>query len=256
MGRSAESSIVTKCAIIMDVLTHARQPMAFSEIVADTQFVKSSCHRILAVLQGEGLVEYDAESRTYKTGSRFHQWAHAAWNRSDLQQAAADPMTRLSEETKMNAALVVLDQDAILYLRTVNFDAVRYAPRAGDRAPLHCTAAGKMFLAHLSDRRLQTYLDSASFEKYTEFTHTSSDALLAELPQIQEAGYATAIREEFLQVMGMSAPVWNEQNRVAACLSLWTLTANIDQDSFVALAARVQETARAVSDRIGGAAPA
>ncbi|MCL6284843.1 IclR family transcriptional regulator [Ruegeria sp. 2012CJ41-6] len=239
----------------MDVLTRARHPMVFFEIVNATQFVKCSCHRILAVLQNEELVEYDKESRTYKTGQRLHRWARAAWNRSDLQQVAAVPITALSEETNMNTALIVLDHHEILYLRTSNFDAVRYAPHAGDRAPLHCTAAGKVLLAHMSEAQWQAYIQSASLEKYTEYTHTSTEALAAELPKVREAGYATAIREEFLQVMGMSIPIWNDQNKVAACLSLWTLTASFDPDSFVAHAPRLQEVARGVSNRIGGAVP-
>ena len=38
----------------------------------------------------------------------------------------------------------------------------------------------------------------------------------------ENQSYAIVVKEEFLQVMGMSAPIWNEQGKVAACLSMWT----------------------------------
>ena len=165
MARPTDSSIVAKCAKIMDVLTHAKRPMVFSDIVAQTGFVKSSCHRVLAVLQSEGLVEYERSGRTYKPGSRFQEWARAGFRHPDLQQVVAEPVDRLSEATGMNIALSVLDGDTILYLRTSNHVAVRYAARPGDHAPLHCTAAGKVFLAFMSEKQRRSVLESAGVGK-------------------------------------------------------------------------------------------
>ena len=41
MAKAGESSIVTKCARVMDVLTEAREPVSFSRILDETGFVKS-----------------------------------------------------------------------------------------------------------------------------------------------------------------------------------------------------------------------
>lgn len=255
MPRSSDSSIVTKCARVMDILTHAKRPLVFSEIVAETGFVKSSSHRILAVLQSERLVAYDKEKRTYEPGSRFQEWARAGFHRTDLQQVAAEPMEALSDATGMNAALSVLDGDSLLYLRTADHVSVRYAARAGDHAPLHCTAAGKVFLAHMSQAQLDAFLGTGSLEKFTEFTRTDPEALVADLPAILENGYATAIKEEFLQVMGMAAPIWDERKKVAACLSLWTLTADTDPVTMLEKAGRLKKAALAITESIRGEAP-
>lgn len=251
MGRSSESSIVTKCAKVMDALSEARHPLAFSDIVAETGFVKSSCHRILAVLQGEGLIEYDKDTRTYRTGPRLHQWSRSAWRRIDLQQVAGSVISRLSEETGMNTALSVLDTDTVLYLRTADQIPVRYASHAGDHAPLHCTAAGKVFLAYLPETRRKAVLASLKFEKFTEFTKTAPEELMHELPGIAVRGYAMAIREESLQVFGLAAPIWNAQDEVTASLSLWTLTEMSTQDELEARAGAVKEAANTISRQIG-----
>lgn len=250
MSRTSESSIVTKCAMVMDLLTRSRKPLAFSEIVAETGFVKSSCHRILAVLQGEGLVAYDKASRCYRTGDRLQNWARAALRRTDLQQAAHDAMSDLCESLRMNVALSILDNDTILYLRTVDFYSVRFASHAGDHAPLHCTAAGKVFLAHMKPARLQATLANLRLEKFTEHTKTSLEPLLAEFPSIRENGFAVARGEETLQVTGVAAPIWNEQGQMAACLSLWSVRDHTRQEEVIAQSGIVISAASEISERL------
>jgi len=251
MARNTESSIVAKCAQVMDVLSAARQPLAFSEIVQQTGFVKSSCHRILGVLQAEELVSYDDGTRTYRTGARLNNWARSAWQRVDLQQAAGKPMTALSESSGLNAALSILDSETILYLRTADQIPVRYAARAGDHAPLHCTAAGKLFLAHMAEKSRKQVLSSLKLERYTEFTKTSVEELVHELPGIAIRGYAIAEREEFLHVSGIAAPVRNAQGDVTAALSLWMIHDDQHGEGIDQHADSLKAAALAISKGIG-----
>ncbi len=255
MAKSSESSIVTKCARVMDILTHARKPLVFSEILEATGFVKSSSHRILSVLQNERLVSYDKEKRTYEPGPRFKSWARAGFHRVDLQQAAEAPMGRLCSTTGMNTALSVFDGDSILYLRTEDSFAMRYAGHAGDHAPLHSTAAGKVFLAHMPASSRASLLASLKLEKYTEFTRTTPEGVEADLPVVLENGFAMVVKEEFLQVMGISTPVWSENRKVAACLSLWTLTSDTEPATLRNHSGLLMETANRITEKIGGLAP-
>ena len=131
----------------------------------------------------------------------------AGFHRTDLRKVAAETTEELSEATGMNAALSVLDSDSLLYLRTADHVSVRYAARAGNRAPLHCMAAGKVFLAHMPRSQFDAFLASSNLEKFTEFTRTNPEVFETDFPAILENGYATVVKEEFLQVMGMSAPI-------------------------------------------------
>jgi DNA-binding IclR family transcriptional regulator len=115
----------------------------------------------------------------------------------------------------------VLDGDSILYLRTINYVPVRYAAAMGDHAPLHCTAAGKVFLATLSEPTREALIHRITLEKMTENTISSLDRLKTEITVVAKQGYGTADGEEFLQVSGIAAPIRKEDNTVAACLSLW-----------------------------------
>lgn len=251
MTRSTGSSIVTKSRQVIDALTEAHRPLSFSEIVEQTGFVKSSCHRILAILQGEQLIEYDKQSRTYRSGQRLQKWARAVWNRADIQQAASAHMADLCDTTQMNTALSVFDNDCILYLRTVDFFNARFASHAGDRAPLHATAAGKLSLAYLSAARQQAALDQIQMEKFTEFTIVSRTELIEHCASIKASGIAFADREEAAQVTGSAAPIWNDEGKHVASLSLWTTSEFHTHEHLVARSQMLTDTARKISAEMG-----
>ena len=253
MSRSTESSIVTKCGQIIDIVVAARRPLAFSDIVEQTGFVKSSCHRVLAVLQGEGLIAYDKATRTYRTGPRLHGWTWATWSNTDLQRIAGPAMEDLADRTRMNTALSILDGETIIYIRTCNFFNVRFASRAGDRAPLHSTAAGKVFLANMSPSRQQASLGQLTLERFTEHTLVTFEALLAQFADIRTQGFAVARSEEALQVTGIAAPVLDAGDQNIACLSLWSVKDHHAPEDVIAEAPRLVEAARAVSKDLGNA---
>lgn len=251
MPQSAGSSIVTKCAQVIDVLAEARRPLAFSEIAEKTGFVKSSCHRILAVLSSEELVEYDDIARKYQTGERLRSWSRWTWRRIDLQELAHDEMVGLSEEYSLNVALSVRDDDSILYLRTVDHLPLRYAASTGDHAPLHCTAAGKVFLANMTEARRNQLVQRMQFERLTEKTVTDASQLLKELRSIETNGYAVVFGEEFLQVTGMAAPIRGEDNAVVACLSAWSAEQGSTSRDLEKHSAQLIEAAKRISKAIG-----
>lgn len=224
MTAANQSSIITKTARILDVLTEAQRPLGFSEIVARTQFVKSSTHRILAVLIGENMVEFETRGRTYKLGARLNNWAHAAWRRSDIDVIAVNELEELCEVTQANVALSVRYDDSILYLRTLDSQPVRTASRAGDHAPLHCTAAGKVFLAYMPERQRENLMAKLRFERFTEKTICDPAQLLSELAVVRSQGYAVSAQEEVARIVGIAAPIWNANNEVTAAVSLWTIS--------------------------------
>ena len=246
MARGSESSIVSKCAQVIDILSNARRPLGFKEITETSGMVKSSAHRILSVLMSENLVEYDAEKKVYQAGPRLNAWARAVWRRLDSDMDPSAELESICEHTNMNAALSILDGDSVLYLRALNSVPFRFASHPGDRAPLHCTAAGKVFLANLPEHRYERILENLRLDRMTEKTITDIDQLRAQVDQVRKNGYAMAIQEEHLPVIGMAAPIRNIQGEVTACLSLWSLVEYID-------AARVERFSTellATTDRI------
>ena len=59
---------------IVDILASSSGPMNFSEILSKSGLAKSSTHRLLSILQYEGLIYYDQSYKTYGLGNRLREW--------------------------------------------------------------------------------------------------------------------------------------------------------------------------------------
>lgn len=247
MASNSESSIVSKCGNVLDIIAASRQPLVFRDIVEKSGLAKSSAHRILSILVHEKLIEHDPLQKVYRYGSRMNRWARAAWTRIDPHENAAAELDQLSAKTDMNSAVSVLDGDTILYLRANNSFDVRYTSHAGDRAPLHSTAAGKVLLADLPLHQQQDIVSRLDFERMTEYTIVQTDTLLAELEITRARGYGISLREEYLQVVGMAAPIKDLHGDVIAALSLWTLIDRVDLAAFESVAPQVIASAARLS---------
>jgi len=251
VARSGESSIVTKCASVIDILSNARRPLGFKEITDSSGLVKSSAHRILSVLMSEDLVEYDSVRRVYRVGSRLNAWGRAIWRRMDMQVDPSEELEALCAQTNMNAALSILDGDSVLYMRTLNSVPFRIASHPGDHAMLHCTAAGKVFLASMSIHRCEQVMEKLHFERMTEYSIADAPGLRCELELTRKRGYGLAIQEEHFQVIGMAAPIRDIQGEVKACLSLWSLIDRTSVDEVERFAPVLIATTERISRQSG-----
>lgn len=253
MSQAGESSIVTKCANMVDILAMSQRPLTFSELTNRSGLVKSSAHRILNVLLTERLASYDADNKTYALGSRTLSWARSYLKRSDLPSIADRHMDALCQQTVMNGALSLLDRNAVLYLKTYNPVPVKFASLAGDRVPLHCTAAGKVFLAFMPDQKRRELLENIEFEPFTEFTIRDAKTLEEDLEQVRKQGFALALQEEIYQVLGISAPIFGGDGKVLATISLWNLNDRLGREEIRKLAKPLIKVTRQISkDYISG----
>ena len=73
---------------------------------------------------------------------------------------------------------------------------LRYSISVGTRSPLHCLAAGKALLAHLSDAELDAYFAQTPLERFTPSSIVDVAQLRAELAEIRATGIGRT-REEY-----------------------------------------------------------
>lgn len=244
-----QSSIVSKCTEVLDILAQAGRPLGFTEIVQQSGFVKSSTHRVLGVLKSEGLIE--TQGKSYLLGPKILNWAARAWHQTDLQQVASGELEALSSATGQNAILAIRHGDTALYLKSVGTYRVRYGSHAGDHTPLHCTAAGKVLVAFLPNEERLNLIPKLSLDRYTEKTIIDRQAFEHEINKVRQQGYGSVDGEEFLQVCGISAPIFDFQGRLAAAIGIWAVTDRADMDALNEHREVILNTARRVSTRLG-----
>ena len=246
------SSIITRSARLLDVITNSSRPIKQSRLADATGYPKSSVHRILAILMGEKLVAFEESSQGYVVGPRMIGWAAASFRTNDLPDLCSEAMDELTDVTGSHVALSICDGQSVLYLKTADpLTPYRMAPRVGERSPLHVTAAGKVFLGFASPKARETMLKNVYLTKFTEHTLTNEDELCAEVALVPENGFATCDREEFLQVSGISAPIFNQNTDVVAAISLWDQTDRQDLHGLLSYAPELLKATGKLSRRLG-----
>jgi DNA-binding IclR family transcriptional regulator len=117
----------------------------------------------------------------------------------------------------------------------------------GARAPLHVTAAGKLFLLEEGFTRLRDYAKRTGLAAQTRNTLTQVAALERDLERIQRQGFATDSEEAEIGVRCVAAGIRDDAGRLIAALSLST-PADRMKPQWGAL---VKETADRISQRTG-----
>ena len=173
MVRVVQSSIVEKSVIVVDILAQAPGKMNQMEIIEQSGINKSSVYRILSILVGQGLVDFDEREKLYSVGPKLVNWARAAWQKTDLSLIEDQDLAKLSAATGLNVAVSVLSETTVTFIRTRIPKPYKFAVKVGGQSELHCTAAGKIFLAYMSDTEQAQYffLGCKARKVYREHNH-------------------------------------------------------------------------------------
>src|SRR5690606_15655032 len=97
---------------------------------------------------------------------------------------------------------------------------LRIALGAGSSVPLHASASGKLFLAHMPKRSRERFVRQSPLVRHTQKTLTEPRALAAELERIREQGYATDDEEYLAGICCLAVPVHDADGRVVAALAM------------------------------------
>lgn len=222
-----------------------------TELAAWLDIHKSTAYRLIATLEARGLVEQDAESEKYQLGFGLVSLASAVTADFDIVRRARTVCQRLSEETHETVTLTVLEGDEpVVVDQTTSSRSVLNVDWTGSESPIHCTAAGKVFLAFMSERRRQRIL-SRPLERFTEHTLADREILCAQLDIIRITGYAYTIEELELGLNAVGAPVFAIDGTVAAVISLSSPAVRLPDEVIPTVGQRVKQAAAEVSRKIG-----
>lgn len=188
--------------------------------LADTlEMGKSTVHNHLSTLVHEGyVIQRDEE---YSLSLQFLELGGYIRNRLDLYRVAEPEVKQLAEQTDELANLAVSEQGLLTYIdRSKGDQAVDLDTYPGLQAPMHCTALGKVILAHTPRERVESVLDRHGMPKLTANTITEREDLYEELEKIRNKGYAQDYGERLEGLRCVAAPVKSSENEVEGAISV------------------------------------
>lgn len=242
---------------LLDAINTSPEPLGIREIARLLDISPSIAQRLVNTLVEAGYLQQVVETRKYRLGvSALALGSRVV--RSDVMYATASAELRvLAEQHQLNGFLGVIQQDAVVYLHTVqSHGSIAIRAAAGQRVSPHATALGKALLAELPRDRLRQVLGTAPYAARTAHTLTAARAFDRELDQVRRQGYSIADEENELGVVSIGAPVRNSEGLVIAAISVAFLKAQRGPKEWPGIADLIVRAAQRCSAALGFSQPA
>jgi IclR family transcriptional regulator, acetate operon repressor len=243
-----------KAVAILEAMGSARRPLSITELGVLLSIPKPTAHRILRMLEDEGLLQREPGDRRYVPGARLVTLGldivAAAMQRGPRHAI----LTALSAATGETCNFGVMVDSHVLYLNRVESAwpfGLRFEP--GSRVPLHCTAMGKLFLSQLPAEKCAALLRAAPLYRYTENTIIEPTSFGPELDRIRATGVSTDNQEFLAGVICVAVSVASASGRPAAALAISAPTARMSLQDALRYVPKLRAAADRLSKTIMGA---
>jgi DNA-binding IclR family transcriptional regulator len=241
--------VIDRMMELIESLAVAPAPASLKSLAETTGLHPSTAHRILGVMVRCGFADR-GEPGNYRLGMRFLELGNIVRSRISVREVALPFMRELAHATGETVNLSVRQGDEIMYVeRTAdNRSMMRVVQMVGARAPLHITAAGKLFLCEDDAEALRAYAGRTGLAAYTPNSLKSLAALTRELAEVRQQGYALDQEEAEIGVRCIAAAVTDDGGALIAGLSV---SAPADRQKLAHWTPLVRATAAQISRAMG-----
>ena len=247
---------IERVALIFDILGMAPNGISVGELSQKTGFPKGTSHRLLSSLAYFDYVRQDPVTKNYQLGFKLVELGNRLLGHLDFRAVARPFLIHLAERTKETVHMVILDRNEALYIDKVDSSehrsGLRMVSMLGSRLPAHCSAVGKVLLAHLSDAAFDEVISHKGLAERTRNTITEVERLRAHLKKVFAQGYALDNEENEIGIRCVAAPIRNERGAVIAAISISVPALRSEKSKLeTTLKDRVVETALNISRKLG-----
>ena len=203
------ANTVLKAVALLDALSNTSEELSISDLSDKVGLGGSTTHRLLNTLVSVGYVYKNEKTHRYQLGANLINIGLHMLDRFGVNPEAKQLLRELAVITGETAKLGTIVDGKMIYLCVIESEKnLRTVYQAGDWAPAHCTAMGKVLLSVLPLEKAQAIISKQSpCKKFTHNTITENDALLNELVKIGQQGYAIDDQEYVFGSRGIAVVV-------------------------------------------------
>jgi len=191
---------------VMEFVVQSAEPPSFAAIAAALQVPKSSLSNLLATLVDRNyLIQADARGG-YLPGGAIERLNAGFWRSASTAERVDLVLAAIRKTLGETAGYWERRGDEAEVIATQPGErALVYLLKVGVRTPLHRVSTGKVLLAALEDREIQSYADRTDFSVKTQYGIGSQAALWSEIADIRATGIARSRGELVEDVVGIAA---------------------------------------------------
>jgi DNA-binding IclR family transcriptional regulator len=242
---------VDRAARILKVLASGPRRLGVSEIADRLGLTRPTVHGLLQTLQAHGFVEQDRDSDKYQLGAGLLQLGNSYLDLNELRSRSLVHAERLAARADAAVRVGVMHGGNVVVVHHVfRPDSTLQILEVGAELPLHASALGKAMLAFAPERAIDDLL-AEPLPRLTSRTLTPA-ALLEELSDVRERGFAREKDEAILGESSVAAPIFDHSGHAVGAIGIVGDTDRImPRGPAKQLSSAVSEAGRAVSRELG-----
>lgn len=215
---------VEKALDIVEIIRE-KEPISATEVAKSVNQSKSSVSHYLSTLSKRGYLE--RVGKQYQLGIKFLALGGKAREHERLFRLGKEEANEFARETGDKVRLITeRDGNGITLYQAAGNHTNESETHVGTTEALYCTAAGKAFLAEISKKELNKYLNNNTLKRYTTNTITDEGRLRSELDKVRSSGVAFDDQERYEGVRCVAAPITLSDGSI---LGTFSVSAPVEQ---------------------------
>lgn len=228
--------------------------IAIRDLSQDLGLAPSTCHRLLELLQREGMVEHDKARRRYRTGPEFFRIAAQVHTRYDVRNLALPYLRKVVESCNETCVLSLYDaasRKLFLMEKVDSTHALRYQLPMNTPITLMWGSSGRSVLAYLPSEVVDQIYQEERKSPATGVLRPARDELDVILSDIRERGVATSAGQRIAEAVGVFSPVFRADNRVIGSFGVTIPNTRIEAADMDGLCDLIRRTSSELSRSLG-----
>ncbi len=236
-------------AAILESLGSASDPLTLTEVAAAIDLNRPTTFRLLAVMQGLGLVHKDERKSRYTLGFKIFQMGRSSRRLESIARDARLFLRRLAYDLDRTSFLSTLQgTQVVCYDKVEPPGGVSIHTSIGMRVDAHATGPGKLLLAHREVDEVRELYRNHPLFRHTGKTITSLPELLSELRTIRQQEYAIDRGELLPDQQSVAVPVATTLDQAFMAISVNGPVSRLPAAKLDVMLARMRQAAQQIHD--------
>jgi IclR family transcriptional regulator, pca regulon regulatory protein len=208
---------------ILEAFTPDMPQLSITTAAKAASLSPAAARRCLLTLEAQGYVSFDG--KYFRPTARLARLASSYLVATPLPQVAQPHLAAVRDAVGEATSLAVLDGRSVTFVaraeaRTVFTTGIR----VGSHMPAQASAAGRLFLAALSDAELSEFLEACEYDRTGPHTLVTAAQVRERVELARRAGYTFTDEELQRGVRSIAVPVTDASGTVRASMSVATLS--------------------------------
>jgi IclR family pca regulon transcriptional regulator len=238
---------------VLRVFDNADCGLNLTEIAQKLGWSRTKPYRYIHTLERMGYLSREEASKRYRPTSLTMRLGYAYLSGLSLLEVAQPILNRLKDQLGASVHMGILEQGEAVYIASARVSVVPAVDiHVGSRVPPYATSIGRVLLAYLEQRELDSLIGRGPLPSMTPRSITDPDAFRSMLMRSKTQGYVFTDEEFHVGVRSVAAPIRDRWGKVCAAINATSIVQKFsDNYTTQTVVPAVTEAAREISTSLG-----